>query len=154
MSSLRSTRSRDRIPIRSAHRGLQAIAFSRHAEIKKAKSQCLRFVVPGAGIEPARELPHWFLRPTRLPIPPSGLNRPQRYKRIMNNSYPHPYLNSRFTPFTGFRSATSQISTLKSIYPSIFSMFTSFSLKCLNLPRGMFFLVRLANMVRSRRITL
>jgi hypothetical protein len=28
--------------------------------------------VPGAGIEPARELPHWFLRPTRLPIPPSG----------------------------------------------------------------------------------
>ena len=29
--------------------------------------------VPGAGIEPARVLPHWFLRPTRLPIPPSGL---------------------------------------------------------------------------------
>ena len=28
--------------------------------------------VPGAGIEPARVLPHWFLRPTRLPIPPSG----------------------------------------------------------------------------------
>jgi hypothetical protein len=29
-------------------------------------------VVPGAGIEPARVLPHWFLRPTRLPVPPSG----------------------------------------------------------------------------------
>ncbi len=28
--------------------------------------------VPGAGIEPARVLPHWFLRPARLPIPPSG----------------------------------------------------------------------------------
>ncbi len=29
--------------------------------------------VPGAGIEPARTCIHWFLRPTRLPIPPSGL---------------------------------------------------------------------------------
>ena len=29
-------------------------------------------LVPGAGIEPARELPHWFLRPARLPVPPSG----------------------------------------------------------------------------------
>ena len=29
-------------------------------------------VVPGAGIEPARDCSHWFLRPTRLPIPPSG----------------------------------------------------------------------------------
>ena len=29
--------------------------------------------VPGAGIEPARENSHWFLRPARLPIPPSGL---------------------------------------------------------------------------------
>ncbi len=28
--------------------------------------------VPGAGIEPARDCSHWFLRPTRLPIPPSG----------------------------------------------------------------------------------
>ena len=28
--------------------------------------------VPGAGIEPARTFVHWFLRPTRLPIPPSG----------------------------------------------------------------------------------
>ena len=28
--------------------------------------------VPGAGIEPARDYSHWFLRPTRLPIPPSG----------------------------------------------------------------------------------
>ena len=28
------------------------------------------FVVPKAGIEPARVLPHRFLRPTRLPIPP------------------------------------------------------------------------------------
>ena len=29
-------------------------------------------LVPKAGIEPARVLPHWFLRPTRLPIPPPG----------------------------------------------------------------------------------
>ena len=28
------------------------------------------FAVPRAGIEPARVLPHRFLRPTRLPIPP------------------------------------------------------------------------------------
>ena len=29
-------------------------------------------LVPGAGIEPARTCIHWFLRPTRLPSPPSG----------------------------------------------------------------------------------
>ncbi len=29
--------------------------------------------VPRAGIEPARTFVHWCLRPTRLPIPPSGL---------------------------------------------------------------------------------
>lgn len=29
-------------------------------------------LVPRAGVEPARVLPHWCLRPTRLPIPPSG----------------------------------------------------------------------------------
>ena len=28
--------------------------------------------VPGAGIEPAQPCGHWFLRPARLPIPPSG----------------------------------------------------------------------------------
>ena len=28
------------------------------------------YLVPKAGIEPARVLPHRFLRPTRLPIPP------------------------------------------------------------------------------------
>lgn len=33
----------------------------------------LEISVPGAGIEPARDCSHWFLRPTRLPIPPSGL---------------------------------------------------------------------------------
>ena len=31
--------------------------------------------VPRAGIEPAQHRCHWCLRPTRLPIPPSGLNR-------------------------------------------------------------------------------
>ena len=31
------------------------------------------FLVPKAGIEPARVLPHRFLRPTRLPIPPLRL---------------------------------------------------------------------------------
>ena len=29
-------------------------------------------VVPGAGVEPAHPFGHWCLRPTRLPIPPSG----------------------------------------------------------------------------------
>ena len=29
-------------------------------------------LVPRAGVEPARVLPHWCLRPTRLPIPPPG----------------------------------------------------------------------------------
>ena len=29
--------------------------------------------VPGAGVEPAHPFGHWCLRPTRLPIPPSGL---------------------------------------------------------------------------------
>ena len=29
-------------------------------------------LVPEAGIEPARHCCHWFLRPTRLPIPPLG----------------------------------------------------------------------------------
>jgi site-specific DNA recombinase len=28
--------------------------------------------VPGAGIEPAQPCDYWFLRPTRLPVPPSG----------------------------------------------------------------------------------
>ena len=31
--------------------------------------------VPGAGVEPAQPRGHWCLRPTRLPIPPSGLMR-------------------------------------------------------------------------------
>ena len=30
------------------------------------------FRVPGAGVEPAQPCGHWCLRPTRLPIPPSG----------------------------------------------------------------------------------
>ena len=32
----------------------------------------LSALVPRAGVEPARVLPHWCLRPTRLPIPPPG----------------------------------------------------------------------------------
>ena len=28
--------------------------------------------VPRVGLEPTRVLPHWCLRPTRLPIPPPG----------------------------------------------------------------------------------
>ena len=35
--------------------------------------QLSKGVVPRAGIEPARTFVHWCLRPTRLPIPPSGL---------------------------------------------------------------------------------
>ena len=43
--------------------------------IKKrgGSSDSPRCFVPRAGVEPARVLPHWCLRPTRLPIPPSGL---------------------------------------------------------------------------------
>ena len=33
------------------------------------------FWVPGAGVEPAHPFGHWCLRPTRLPIPPSGHER-------------------------------------------------------------------------------
>ena len=32
----------------------------------------LVYPVPRAGVEPARPCSHWCLRPTRLPIPPSG----------------------------------------------------------------------------------
>ena len=47
--------------------------------------------VPGAGIEPAQVLPHWCLRPARLPIPPSGhqlsdcLKGLQRYVKKTTN---------------------------------------------------------------------
>ena len=47
---------------------------------KKKVHRALRhtlFLVPRAGIEPAWVLPHWCLRPARLPIPPSGLLRLQ-----------------------------------------------------------------------------
>ena len=38
------------------------------------ENQTLAFYwVPGAGVEPAHPFGHWCLRPTRLPIPPSGL---------------------------------------------------------------------------------
>ena len=36
---------------------------------------CRVELVPGAGVEPAQPRGHWCLRPTRLPIPPSGLMR-------------------------------------------------------------------------------
>ena len=51
-----------------------------------------KLFVPEAGVEPARVLPHWFLRPARLPIPPLGLlfknfcGR-QRYKKIPFNCF-------------------------------------------------------------------
>ena len=38
-----------------------------------AKRRWGALLVPRAGIEPARTFVHWCLRPTRLPIPPSGL---------------------------------------------------------------------------------
>ena len=37
------------------------------------ENQALAFcLVPRVGVEPAQVLPHWCLRPARLPIPPSG----------------------------------------------------------------------------------
>ncbi len=50
-------------------------------------------LVPEAGIEPARTCIHWCLRPTRLPIPPFGLFRLQRYKYF---SQPQARHKSRF----------------------------------------------------------
>ena len=44
--------------------------------VKQLKTKQLTTpIVPRAGIEPARTFVHWCLRPTRLPIPPSGLVR-------------------------------------------------------------------------------
>ena len=44
--------------------------------VKQLKTKQLKTpIVPRAGIEPARTFIHWCLRPTRLPIPPSGLVR-------------------------------------------------------------------------------
>gem|GEM_PF-5890925 len=40
--------------------------------------------VPEAGIEPARDCSHWFLRPTRLPIPPLGLACLKNFLRTAN----------------------------------------------------------------------
>ena len=42
---------------------------------KKGESCDSPTSVPRAGVEPARVLPHWCLRPARLPIPPSGLEK-------------------------------------------------------------------------------
>lgn len=44
------------------------------AREKKTLSELLPrgLFVPGAGVEPAHPFGHWCLRPTRLPIPPSG----------------------------------------------------------------------------------
>ena len=44
------------------------------------------FMVPGAGVEPARHCCHWCLRPTRLPIPPSGLHVPESAAASVNLS--------------------------------------------------------------------
>ena len=50
---------------------------------KRKRVKCLiykhltLFLVPRAGVEPARMLLHWCLRPARLPIPPSGLKAVQ-----------------------------------------------------------------------------
>ena len=51
---------------------------SEYATIPKVNKKILstilveRISVPRAGVEPAQVLPHWCLRPARLPIPPSG----------------------------------------------------------------------------------
>jgi hypothetical protein len=43
-----------------------------NTSLNKKTSQFLRGFVPEAGIEPAQPCGYWFLRPARLPIPPSG----------------------------------------------------------------------------------
>lgn len=46
--------------------------FGRNENGQFSKKSELSAFVPEAGIEPARDCSHWFLRPTRLPIPPLG----------------------------------------------------------------------------------
>ena len=45
------------------------------------------FDVPGAGIEPAWAIAHRFLRPARLPIPPSGQLEVKSMRRYVNSFY-------------------------------------------------------------------
>jgi hypothetical protein len=47
--------------------------MSSNSELTKKKaSDFSEAFVPEAGIEPAQDYSYWFLRPARLPIPPSG----------------------------------------------------------------------------------
>ena len=59
--------------------------FGRNENGQFSKKTELSGKVPGAGIEPARDCSHWFLRPTRLPVPPSGLikNRTAKVMKIL-----------------------------------------------------------------------
>ena len=57
--------------------------FGRNENGQFSKKTELSGKVPGAGIEPARDCSHWFLRPTRLPVPPSGLHV-NRIAKVMN----------------------------------------------------------------------
>src|SRR3546814_860538 len=69
----------------AAYSGRGPIPYSRHtpgpvasasliqsSSHQKAPAISAEAFVPRAGLEPARVLPHWCLRPTRLPIPPPG----------------------------------------------------------------------------------
>ena len=67
-------------------------------------------MVPRAGIEPARYHYHWFLRPTRLPIPPprqkkevaSGFEPP--YEVLQTSALPLGYAANK-TGLAGFEPA-------------------------------------------------
>ena len=52
----------------------EPVGIAQNKKRKSLKIKDLRFWVPGAGVEPAHPFGHWCLRPTRLPIPPSGLD--------------------------------------------------------------------------------
>src|SRR5579875_1337160 len=54
---------------------VQAVRFRRFDEVPSNADHSWkppRQSVPGAGLEPARPCGQWFLRPSRLPVPPSG----------------------------------------------------------------------------------
>ena len=48
--------------------------------------KCQHLTVPGVGLEPTRPFGQWILNPSRLPIPPSGLDSTQKDYRLLEIS--------------------------------------------------------------------
>ena len=59
--------------------------FSENKKGQPSEIAELSRLVPEAGIEPAQPCDYWFLRPTRLPIPPPGHRKGLRkYDNLIN----------------------------------------------------------------------